>query len=515
MGVCGSNTKHTSSKIPKQTLRMESGLGATPAVSVFKSPSVQKEVPVDIRTSQLGKFAITSELGQNPKTQKSYETNKDRFYHGVSNELSITHKATGEDIKKLFAKSPESLRNLIIETEVPAVLKWDVWQLLVSDNKLKDLDERRFDVLIKAKNDKVDDIVKKDVPRTFSEKQFFVGDVHDVKVGREMLYKLCKAVGTYFKNIGYTQGFNFLAAYCLEVSGAQELESLNFILKFLTHERFMFVGMYEDMFPLVYFVNFLVHTKLKKIDPQVEECITETGLPDEVWLHKWVMSTFIGYFPNYFCSRVLDLILSTNIFTLASFLVSFVIHPTNRKMFVKSKTDFADLAEYLSGLHNSETVDWNSLVDGMIQITVKKHMFTSKEVLEAIEAFKASGHSCIPRFERYASTFGKYLDRSKPQEDDNITVYSFRDINSVRNSERDIQQVPQTQHIAKDVKVQPHRPFTEDLDELEKLNRKAREFEEGVQGVQRMEQKYVDGVQIHQNVFFRKKPQPEQIQGAT
>src|SRR3990167_3761453 len=124
MGVCGSNTKHTSSKIPKQTLRMESGLGATPAVSVFKSPSVQKEVPVDIRTSQLGKFAITSELGQNPKTQKSYETNKDRFYHGVSNELSITHKATGEDIKKLFAKSPESLRNLIIETEVPAVLKW-------------------------------------------------------------------------------------------------------------------------------------------------------------------------------------------------------------------------------------------------------------------------------------------------------------------------------------------------------------------------------------------------------
>jgi Rab-GTPase-TBC domain len=511
MGVCGSNIKHTKSKITKDTLRMESGMGAVPPVAVYKTHGPEHEVSIDIKKSQLGKFAITNEIEQNPKIQKNYDSNKERFYHGVSNELGITWKATSKDLRVLYDKSPQALRSLVFETEIPAVLKWDIWQLLVEDNQQKELlDEKKFHALVKAKNEKVDDIVKKDVPRTFNEKEFFVSDVENIKVGKEMLYKICKAVGTYFKNIGYTQGFNFLAAYCLEVSGAQELESLNFILKFLTHERFMFVGMYEDRFPLVYFINFVVHWKLGQADPQVAECIRQSELPDELWLHKWVMSIFIGYFPNYFCSRVLDLILSTDIFTLASFMVSFVTHPINRKEFIKSKSDFSGLAEYLCGVHNSQTTDWNELVEGMIQTTIKKHMLTAKEVIDLLEAFQKQGHPCLDRFQRYGAIFQRYLERSEAELEYNITVYSFNDIESARNSQRKIQK-PEELGMPQRVQVNPHRHFTNDLEELEKINDRAKDVEEGVQGIGRMEQKYVDGVQIHDNVFFRKKVGPQTV----
>ena len=516
MGVCGSNTKHTKSSIPKATLRMESGLGAAAPVAVYKSQSADKEVPIDIRTSHLGKFAITSEIEQNAKAHKSYEANKDRFYHGVSNSLGISTKATIQDVKTLFERSPQALKTLILETEIPAVLKWDVWQLLVSDHRQRELDDRRFDVLVKAKNEKVNDIVNKDVPRTFNEKQFFVGHVQDVKVGKEMLYKICKAVGTYFKHIGYTQGFNFLAAYCLEVSGARELDSLNFILKFLTHERYMFVGVYEDMFPLVYFINFLFHSKLAKIDPQVAMFIKDSGLPDEVWLHKWVMSIFVGYFPNYFCSRVLDLILATDIFSLASFMVSFVLSPVNRKEFVKNKDDFSGLAEHLSGLHHVESVDWNGMTDALVQTTIQKHMCSPREVLDAIDEFAKSGHPCLKRFERYGAVFRQYLDRNVVRDEVNITVYSFDGMGSVRGSDRSLQVTPGDANAPlRNVQVQPPRPFTNDLEELERINHKVRDVEEGVQGNGRMEQKYVDGVQVHENVFFRKKPAPATVQGTT
>ena len=61
-------------------------------------------------------------------------------------------------------------------TEPPASLKWECWMMLVADNRYKEIPENHFDILVKAKNDEVDSIVKKDVPRTFSSKPFFGGD---------------------------------------------------------------------------------------------------------------------------------------------------------------------------------------------------------------------------------------------------------------------------------------------------------------------------------------------------
>lgn len=58
-------------------------------------------------------------------------------------------------------------------------------------------------------------IVKKDVPRTFSSNPFFKEKIGNIEVGREMLYKTCKAIGTYFPEIGYCQGLNFLIGFLL------------------------------------------------------------------------------------------------------------------------------------------------------------------------------------------------------------------------------------------------------------------------------------------------------------
>ena len=71
-------------------------------------------------------------------------------------------------------------------------------------------------------------------------------------------------------------------------------------------ERFLLIGMFDDGFPLVGFLNRLFHTKLREVDHELFEAIKTSGMPDEVWLNKWFMSVFSGYFPTYFASRVLD-----------------------------------------------------------------------------------------------------------------------------------------------------------------------------------------------------------------
>ena len=379
-----------------------------------------KTVQFDKEKYNLGKYSMLDDLTTNEKASKEYQKGKASFYKRVKKELKLATKPEASDLRSLFQRDPVLFREVVLSTEPPASLKWEVWQLLINDKRYFSISEANFNTLISEKNEKVEDIVNKDVPRTFSNKEFFKSEIENVKVGREMLYKLCKAVGTYFKNIGYTQGFNFLAGFILEISGGGELESMNFVLNLLKNERFMVIGLFDDCFPLVYFLNFLFHSKLRQADPELANAIEESGLPDEVWLHKWFMSLFTGYFPTYFCSRVFDLVLCTDIFTLVSFAVALTC--SLKQDFIRSKADFSLVTEVLGSL--GERKDLLSTTASLIEQT-KRHKMPSEFIVENIQKFKLSGHHSLARFDRYAHIFGNYLNGAASHSQVNITVFDF------------------------------------------------------------------------------------------
>ena len=96
---------------------------------------------------------------------------------------------------------------------MPREYRWSVWYVNITINAL--LNNDAYQRLIRSYKEDVISIVKKDVPRTFSSNPFFKEKIEGVEVGREMLYKSCKAIGTYFQEVGYTQGLNFLVGFLL------------------------------------------------------------------------------------------------------------------------------------------------------------------------------------------------------------------------------------------------------------------------------------------------------------
>jgi len=413
---CGKRNGPPQQRIP---IRQESELVPL-TKGEFSLIEENRTVQFDKEQFCIGKYAMLDDLATNEKASKDYQKGKAAFYKRVKKELKLAAKPEAKDLRELFRLDPVLFRDVVQSSEPPASLKWEVWQLLINDKRYFSISEANFQTLIAEKNEKVEDIVSKDVPRTFSGKAFFRSQVESVQVGREMLFKLCKAVGTYFRNIGYTQGFNFLAGFVLEVSGGGELESVNFLLNLLKNERFMAIGLFDDCFPLVYFLNFLFHAKLRQADAELASAIEESGLPDEVWLHKWFMSLFTGYFPTYLCSRVFDLLLSSDIFALVSFAVALACH--YRSDFLRARSDFSAVVETLASL--GERKELLSATASLVE-QAKRMRMASEFITEQLQKFRQSGHHSLARFERYAHVFHNYLNGAASQSQVNITVFDF------------------------------------------------------------------------------------------
>jgi TBC1 domain family member 10 len=183
---------------------------------------------------------------------------------------------------------------------------------------------------VRSYKEEIITIVKKDVPRTFSSNPFFNEKIEEVEVGREMLYKTCKAIATYFPDVGYCQGLNFLVGFLLQISGGLELEVVNAVINLYTDNRFLALGIYDDMFPIVQCLKKFFWKCLNSKDKKLANHIKDTGLPDDTWLTKWFISLFTGYFTPYFSARFLDFIFSTDIFMVPVLSVAIILSLKNK-----------------------------------------------------------------------------------------------------------------------------------------------------------------------------------------
>lgn len=140
-----------------------------------------------------------------------------------------------------------------------------------------------------------------------------------------MLYRVCKALGTYFVSVGYCQGLNFLVGFMLQLSGGREVEVLNLVAALMTSSRFQFLGLYDREFPLVNFLKYVFHSELAIRDKKLGKAIEDSMLPDDVWLTKWFISVFTGYIPRIYATRALDFILSLDVSGIVSYSLALVV----------------------------------------------------------------------------------------------------------------------------------------------------------------------------------------------
>lgn len=106
-------------------------------------------------------------------------------------------------------KRPKNLATLIRSGGVPEALRPMLWQKLSYTENRPELTDK-YRILI-TKETKCEDIILRDVNRTFPAHDFF----RDDGVGQESLYKVSKAYSVYDEEVGYCQGLSFIAASLL------------------------------------------------------------------------------------------------------------------------------------------------------------------------------------------------------------------------------------------------------------------------------------------------------------
>ena len=194
--------------------------------------------------------------------------------------------------------------------------RWPIWKLLQNYNKncqvdqsLIEIRKQLYPLLLKCENEEVRIIVTKDVLRTSRQKILFQ---NMDSIGSQKLYNVCYALGCFFEDIGYIQGMNFVVGFVLEVSGLEEFDTFNFIVNFWKKQRTLYIGLYEENFPLMKFLQFTFHEILRKQKPKVEESLKKMQCPDELWIGKWFLSFFTFSLDKEFILRIFDFLMITD-----------------------------------------------------------------------------------------------------------------------------------------------------------------------------------------------------------
>lgn len=373
---------------------------------MYKPIKKETEIILDRRQYKLGEFFLRQEVNSSKKRKSDYNNSEGYFKLSLSKIQQNQFDSRNMVIKKFRIHSVKKFKKCLIEFEPPLDYRWAFWYVISTSDQI--ISQDNYQRLVRSYKKEVESIVKKDVPRTFSSNKFFKNKIEDVEVGRELLYKVCKAVGTYFTEVGYCQGLNFLAGYLLQVSGANQMECVNVLISMMTNSRFLLLGLYDSSFPLVSFLKFLFHRKLKKVCNSVEVSLKKSMMPDDVWLTKWYISLMTGYLPKYHTARLLDFIISNDIFALVSFVLAIVL--TNKKLFVGKEME--EINDVVSNLEAKNVRgEYLYLKEPSVLIKkAKRFMFSRDELLRAMEEFHEDDFSFgKEEFLRYEPHFKDYL----------------------------------------------------------------------------------------------------------
>lgn len=272
---------------------------------------------------KIGKYFILDDISNNSKRIKKYLKSQKYFKKQISKMIDMECLTRRQQIKmyEIFKKN-EFKKNLTIH-QPPIEERWNFWVCSILNHVI--INQVKFQELWQMphnENKLLESTIEKDVPRTFRDHIFFQSKSKDISLGEETLYKVCKAISLFLEGIGYCQGLNLLIGFLLQASGAMELEVVNFSLNLMLSTKFMISGFYADEFPMVSFLKFFVKRSLKEKSKKLFEYIEKVGIPDDLWLSKWIICLMTTYLPRYHVARMMDFIFCRDIFAFGAYIAA-------------------------------------------------------------------------------------------------------------------------------------------------------------------------------------------------
>jgi len=252
-----------------------------------------------------------------------------------------------------FAEAnPEAFNKLLIEGP-PARYRWVAWKVALRVKNV--LIPGLYEELTKKRTPWADEI-EKDIDRTFPTHPLF-SEVEFCEKGKGALRNVLSAYANYNKYVGYCQGVNFISAFLLILSGFQEEETFWAIVS-LTRYKFAcdplgiggIEGLYSDQFPLLRSLEWLFSKIAEEYLPTITKHLFAIEFSNGFWLQKWISTIFLYSFPQGYCIRFWDFILTRGISQIFPLIIAVIEYLSGRLLI----SDFAGCYELLSTLKDNE-----------------------------------------------------------------------------------------------------------------------------------------------------------------
>ena len=223
-----------------------------------------------------------NEIMKNIKQNKLYDIfieNFNSYYDNINNK-SFT--------KLILLGPPDFLRPII-------------WKLIL-EKKDKRKNRPCMEEFLNQKNNNNDDLkqIYKDINRTFiineSDSAATIDQIDDEKINK--LKNVLIAISNYNSEIGYTQGMNNIIGFLLKVTKFDEKKAFDLAVLIMDKIK----GYFIKDFPLLKENLIKFNNEFSRRNNKLYKHFKENGIPDELWISKWLQTLFtINFTFNEIC----------------------------------------------------------------------------------------------------------------------------------------------------------------------------------------------------------------------
>lgn len=252
--------------------------------------------------SSLEKESIIKSLNyeKNKLTKKQIENEENSSYSEIPNfaqDISISE----QGLRNYFFRQPNHFESRILKTP-PASFRWISW-IIMSGVPISRPAVYYTNLLTYDLPEETEEQIQKDLTRTF------LINESNYKEKTSSLYRILRAFANIDKELGYTQGMNFVAFYLLSISNRNEIDVFYIMMSIFSHtfsNKFGMRGFYIEDFPLLFAFSNIFSKKLNKFFPKVYKHIQDINLTSFSWISFWMQQIYIFVFPNEDLIRIWD-----------------------------------------------------------------------------------------------------------------------------------------------------------------------------------------------------------------
>ena len=192
---------------------------------------------------------------------------------------------------------------------LPSSLRGLLWSYLSAAGTLSArFSAQVFPHLLQCKNEEVDDIIARDIDRTFPGSDMFR---EEGGYGQTALYNILRAYSVYDKELGYCQGMGFIAGLLLMEMSSEEEAFWTFVQVMQTYgwrNMFKYTPHRPNTPKLVSLLKSL-DTQVRKRLPRLHLHLTREEMPISVPFTPYIMTIFSHGTPHIMAVRVMDVFL--------------------------------------------------------------------------------------------------------------------------------------------------------------------------------------------------------------